>query len=428
MSRRMRTLLAALVLVAACSGDDPPPMPTANPSREIVDTNLSFDVGAKTAKVTITFGASTMPGASLETGDLAIQTVTRDGQDVPFMVTGSGLDLGLPASSKPLKVEIMYAWLNHEMFTGASKDGYTLIWPYYCGNLFPCHSHPDDGTTFAMELTDLPAGQTAVYPTTIPGDAPSYQIAWSINAYTQLDLGTTSAGTLVSIWHLPGEETKAMTGGAHLVAAVDWFEKTLGPYKFGDHIGSVSVAWPRGAYGGMEHHPFSHIASAALGSEETHVHEAAHGWFGDGIRIKCWEDFVLSEGTVSYLAARALDVVAPSVGAATWASYQSELGTLSPMDKVWPQSCGTVDIIKDDLFTNAPYMRGAFFYKGLADKLGADVVDGILAAFYQQHGGGAATMQEMLDLVHTMTGYDATACAQTWLLNSIVPQQPAPCP
>ncbi|HSD89996.1 MAG TPA: M1 family aminopeptidase [Kofleriaceae bacterium] len=425
----MRTLLAAVVLLAACSGDDPPPMPTANPSREVVDTNLSFDVGAKTGHAQILFGPSTMPGASLEIGDLAIQTVTQNAQDVPFAVTGSQLDLGLAANAHgSTKVDITYTWINHEMFTGASKDGFTLIWPYYCGNLFPCHSHPDDGTTFELQLAGLPDGMTAVYPTEIPGDAPSYQIAWSINAYTEMPLGTTSAGTQVSIWHLPGEETKAMTGGANLVAAFDWFEKTLGPYTFGTHVGGVSVAWPRGAFGGMEHHPYWHVASAALGSQETQVHEAAHGWFGDGIRIKCWEDFVLSEGTVSYLAARALDVVAPSVGAATWASYQTELGALSPMDKVWPQSCGTVDIIKDDLFTNAPYMRGAFFYKGLADKLGADVVDGILAAFYQQHRGGAATMQDMLDLVHTMTGYDATACAQTWLINSIVPQQPAACP
>ena len=62
----------------------------------------------------------------------------------------------------------------------------------------------------------------------------------------------------------------------------------------------------------MEHHPFVHIGSVAIGDEETNVHESAHGWFGDGIRIACWEDFVLSEGTVSATSpARALDVVAP---------------------------------------------------------------------------------------------------------------------
>jgi aminopeptidase N len=94
---------------------------------------------------------------------------------------------------------------------------------------------------------------------------------------------------------------------------------------------------------------------------------------------------------------------------------------------VWPQSCGTVDIIKDNLFTEAPYLRGAFFYRGLAQKLGADVVDNILHTFYQAHAGGAATMQDMLDTIKSVSGYDATACAQTWLIDPAVPQ-PAPCP
>ena len=47
-----------------------------------------------------------------------------------------------------------------------------------------------------------------------------------------------------------------------------------------------------------------------MNDEVTHAHEAAHGWFGDGIRLACWEDFVLSEGTVSYLSAHVLGQVA----------------------------------------------------------------------------------------------------------------------
>jgi aminopeptidase N len=180
----------------------------------------------------------------------------------------------------------------------------------------------------------------------------------------------------------------------------------------------------------MEHHPFSHIASGALGNEETNVHESAHGWFGDGIRIECWEDFVLSEGTVSYLAARALDVVAPSVGSSVWGSYALELGAINGTDPVWPQSCGQVDVIADNLFTDAPYMRGAYFYKGVADKVGAAQLDQALAQFYRDHAGKTGRMADMLDTIKSVTGYDATACAQTWLLDlsSATPPTPAPCP
>ena len=420
-----------VVLLAACGGGDSTPMPdagptppTANADREVVDTKLAFDLAAKTGTATITLGASDKAGATLEVGDLMIDSV-----DVPYAAPMSKLDLGVPASADPVTVTIAYHWANHESFTGASKDGYTLIWPYYCGNLFPCHSQPSDGTTFSLSLTGVPDGKVAVYPTTIPAEAPSYQIAWTIDAYTQLPLGTTTAGTQISVWYRTGEEATAMAGTAHLVAAFDWMEKTLGPYRFGNHYGSVSVNWPRGAFGGMEHQPFAHIASAAIGDEETNVHEAAHGWFGDGIRIQCWEDFVLSEGTVSYLAARALDVVAPTVGASVWSNYMTQLqGSVTASEPVWPQTCGVVDVVKDNLFSQAPYMRGAFFYKGVADKVGADRLDVALATFFQAHAGQTGTMQEMLDTIKTVTGYDPTTCAQTWLEDMTTVPTPGPCP
>jgi aminopeptidase N len=426
----VRTAILAVGL-AACGDNSIGPIvdPIANPARAVTDTQLHFDLAAMTATATITFAPSATPGASLEVGGLAIDTVAFDGQPLP--ATGTALlELGLPAADHALAVDIAYHWQDHEGFTGASAGGYTLIWPYYCSNLFPCHSDPSDGTTFSLDLANVPAQMNAVYPKTIAADAPAYQIAWAYNTYTEMDLGTTPAGTELSFWYLPGELASATIGSQHLAAAFDWFEQTLGPYRFGNHYGSVSVEWPAGAFGGMEHHPFSHIGSIAIGDETTIVHESAHGWFGDGIRIACWEDFVLSEGTVSYLAARALEVVAPDVATSTWAGYATELSQLSGTLPVWPQSCGQIDIIGDDLFSNAPYMRGAFFYKGIADKVGADKLDLALGTFYKQHAGGDATMQDMLDTIKAVTGYDPTACAQTWLLDlsSATPPTPAPCP
>ena len=86
-----------------------------------------------------------------------------------------------------------------------------------------------------------------------------------------------------------------------------------------------------------------------------------------------------------------------------------------------------IDVIEDNLFSRAPYMRGAFFYRGLADKVGADKVDQVLATFYAANAGKAATMQDMLATIQTVTGYDATACADLWLKGTTRPT-PAPCP
>jgi len=436
--------LSLVLLVAACGDDgtgtpDAPVaiLPTANPARELLDTKLAYDVTALTATATITFGPSAEPGGTLEVGDLMIDSVTLDGADVAFTAaTAPGamlhandhtIDLALPWSETPLVVTIAFHYKFHGSFEGAAAAGYTLVWPYHCGNLFPCHSRPDDGLTMSLALTGVPAGKTAVFPPTLT-EAPSYQIAWSIESYTELPLGTTTAGTAVSMWYRPTEMAAAMTGGANLVAVFDWYEKTIGPYRFGNKVGTVSVKWCPGALGGMEHHPMWHVSSSAIGDEETNAHEAAHGWFGDGIRIACWEDFVLSEGTVTYLAGRALEVVAPTVGAAVWSSYATELNGVPATDKVWPQSCNAIDIIDDDLFTNAPYMRGAFFYRGVALKVGAPLLDQALAAFYAAHAGKAAHMSEMLDTIKTVTGYDPTACADMWLKSTTKPAAGSVCP
>ena len=441
----LRFVLGLSLLVTACGDDgattpDAPVavLPTANPARELTDTKLAYDVTALSATAIITFAPSADPGATLEVGDLTIDSVTLDGADLAFTAaTAPGamlhandhtIDLALPASDTPLVVTLAFHYKNHTGFQGASVGGFTLVWPYHCGNLFPCHSRPDDGLTMSLELTGVPAGKLAVFPPVL-SEAPSYQVAWSIDAYTELPLGTTTAGTSVSMWYRGATEmAAAMTGGTNLVGVFDWYEKTIGPYRFGTKVGTVSVKWGTGALGGMEHHPMWHVSSTALGDQETNAHEAAHGWFGDGIRIACWEDFVLSEGTVTYLAGRALDVVAPTVGATVWSGYTTELNGIPATAKVWPQTCNAIDILDDDLFTNAPYIRGAFFYRGVALKVGAPLLDQAIAAFYAAHAGKAAHMSDMLDTIKTVTGYDPTVCADMWLKSTTKPAANTPCP
>src|SRR5262249_60404390 len=112
------------------------------------------------------------------------------------------------------------------------------------------------------------SGKSGVYPRRIPNHAPPYQIAWAINDYTQANVGATTAGTQISVWsrNVAGEAAKATQGTAHLVAAFDWFEKTLGPYRFGNQYASVSAGWPAGAFGAMDHHPLVRIGASAIRS------------------------------------------------------------------------------------------------------------------------------------------------------------------
>lgn len=402
---------------------------TSDLSRDILDTSLEVDLKTRRARATITIAASPSTAASFEVVDLAVSSVKLDGAPLRFSVGQGLLDVTVPASTEPQVLVFDYAWQPHEQSNGVSAKGYTLTWPYFCSNVFPCHSQPADGTQFHLQLTGTGSGVKAIYPTEIESDAPAYMAAWAVGDYRELSLGETASGTSVSMWHLPGGEADALAGGAHLLEAFEWFEQHLGPYRFGAKVGTVAAPWGDGVHGGMEHHPYWHVAVDSMSNESTQVHEASHGWFGNGVRLRCWEDFVLSEGTATYLAARVLEEVAGTeVSDPIWQGYQGELDKLraNGSSRAWPQSCGEIDLLAG-YFTRSPYIRGAYFYRGVEQKVGRAAFDEALAAFYARFAGEAAGMQDMLDVMSEVTGYDPTACAKTWLIDLDVPE-PGPCP
>ena len=231
----------------------------------------------------------------------------------------------------------------------------------------------------------------------------------------------------MSAWYLPdqGALEAAQAGTAHLVAVFDFFEETYGAYTFGAEVGSVSADWGPGAYGGMEHHPFWHVSRDDFGSEEVHAHEAAHGWFGDGVRIACWEDFVLSEGTVTYLAAHALESVG---GPDLWPSYVGSLEAICTGASVntvaLPGTCGEIDLLDDALWSLVPYIKGACFYEDVADLVGPAVLDEALADFYAAHANEPATMRAMVEVIESKAPAQKDAIetlVTEWLLTEACP-------
>jgi aminopeptidase N len=396
-------------------------------TRDITLTDLSVNLSALTATARITIVPSQSTSASFEIGDLTIESVERDGTALPWMDRGARLDVSVPAWADPLTLTIAYRFRVHANLDGFVQQNFTFTWPYYCGNLFPCHSDPADGTRFALDVTHAPV--TLVYPRSIGFDVPSYTLAWISRSYEQADLGTTDAGTHISVRYqpIPQAENDALTGTQHLVAAFDWFEKAIGAYRFGTEVGPMSAPW---FGGGMEHHPFWHVADDSMHDELTQIHEAAHGWFGNGVRLACWEDFVLSEGTASYLAARALEQVGASGTAdEAWSGYESAVarGAGTPVNP-WPEGCGQADILSNGQygfasggFTSYTYAAGALFLRAVEQKIGRPALDEALHTFYTTWVGRAARFQDLLDAVQASSGYDANACAKHWLRDTVPP-------
>lgn len=406
--------------------DNPNAPRYANSHRDILSTSLDVDLATSSATANLRVDTSTARGLTLEAQGLEIEGVrSANGASLEHVVSGGKLYVNIPGGRWPTNVLIDYTFeTQHENngWLGAS----TVTWPSFCGNLFPCHSNPADGTTFELALSGVPEGETAIFPASIDADAPPYMLAWAVGNYECQGLGQTDAGTNVKVCWLPRGKTAALAGTANLVSVFDWFETVLGPYMYGNDVAAVSVNWGESGAGGMEHHPYWHVDDSSMATEETQAHEAAHGWFGDGVRVACWEDFVLSEGTVSYLAAHAIgEVVSQEAEDDIWAEYQTILDDAVATEEhtnAWPRGCGNIDLIRDHYFTNIPYMKGAFFYRAVAREIGEDELDRIFSVFYAAHAGEAMHMQDMLDTIESESGFDPTNLATHWLRNSGDPQ------
>jgi hypothetical protein len=408
-------------------------VPSDGWSWDTVATELRFDLATwrGTARLSLSPAPTAFPTVWLAVGDLTVERVEGPAGPLPFRVSsdpevGRRLEVTVPGTGTlPVTLEVGYRFQTHDRFDGFLSTSVTFLWPYHCGNLFPCDPDPADGFRFHLSVEGVPEDDVLVAPEEIPGDGPPYMPAFAVGDYTWHRLGTTEAGTEVGVWTLPGNEGAALLGAADLVEVFDWFERTYGPYLFGDRVASVIVDWPTSGFGGMEHHPFWHIARRSAGDRVTHAHEAAHGWFGNGVRLRCWEDFVLSEGVATYLAARALEAVRGAAqGKEIWRRYRRQLiEEVAEADtEAWPTTCDEIDILRDPLWSSIPYLKGAFFLRAVEGEVGRPALDRTLAAFYREHAGRAAGMAELLSTLRRETGFDPGALAESWLRGLGIPE------
>lgn len=395
-------------------------------TRDIITTHLELDVSTHLARATLELeGSLTSTVATFEVGDLEVSSVEDETGPLAFALRsgkrGAFLDVQVPPGAGPATLVIDYAFRDHDLFDGwlPSKQG-SFLWPYHCGNLFPCKSDPAEGVAFTMQVTGAGSGLTAVFPSSIPGDAPSYMPAVAIGDFTELNLGATTNGTRISAWHFPDIAGAAELGTRHLAQVFDFYEQTYGDYSFGETAGSVSVNWGSSGFRGMEHHPYWHINRTSFGDEVVHAHEAAHGWFGNGVRIACWEDLVLSEGTASYLAARALEQLAVDA----WPDYECRLRRVcDPAGAIntiaLPPTCGKIDISNHPLGSAVPYMKGAFFLRQVAEAISPELLDSALGEFYRLQVGKAARMQTLVDFIRSKVDAshrsEIDMLAESWL-------------
>lgn len=419
--------MGALWLAACGGGDSSSPAEgkqdvPQNVDRDIQSTALSINIATHEGSADIRVAASSQEGLSLLVGDLTVLSVTDGSTALPYAVAdadgiaatvGIRLDIAMGTGNRAV---VRYRYSDHESTNGASANGYTFLWPRYCQNLFPCETSPVDGSEFTLTLSGVGNGLQAIYPAHL-ASAPAYQLAWAIGNYQWLDLGTTDGGTHLRAAYFQNDASAAATGTARLREIFSWYEAKLGSYPWGSEAASVEVVWPAGSYGGMEHHPFWHVSSHSFGDPLIHAHEAAHGWFGDGVRLACWEEFALSEGAASYLAAAAIGAVyGASAEQAVWAQYDQALAQQTALANhaAWPDGCSAnFDVL--EIFDVIAYYRGANFFRAVEAQVGRPALLNAMRQFVAAHRLGAARFDDLIDTIRQQTGYDPQPLVEQYL-------------
>ncbi len=412
----MRNLLLVAILTSCAGAQSGPPErevpePSVGQVVDVLATSLQFNVAQKTAFAIIDFArlGPEVNSITLEKGSLVITAVADASGPLRWTVRNNLIDVGIPAGTGQIRVDYKYAPIPsfNSSRGGALAGGSTRTWPNHCGNLFPCNSDPSDGAKYRLALTGLSADQVGVFPTAIRTDAPSFMPAFAVGAYAYKDLGKTKAGTTVGAYFTDGG---AMGRGTrNLVSAFSWFEENVGPYPFGDRVASVEVDWKPNAKTGAESHPYWHVSKESFSNSIAHIHEAAHGWFGNGVRIQCWEDLVLAEGVVSYLTARALAARSRYQASKLWREFEAN----KRAGVMWPKGCNQTPV--QDFFTGALYARGALLFRDIERGIGQSTLDEALASFFAARVGKAARFADLLAHIKAKSEVDVTACAESWL-------------
>lgn len=420
-------------------------VPAANAKVKSYDLDFDFskDGAAFPAKAVVTLerraGAKTI--LEVDTERLTIKDVRVDGKKVPFSLKDGRITVeakGARAMEFDYTVKPQDVRGNAETAYGLIRDKYsgrmwTLTWPYNTGALFPSNSAPADGST-ARVTVKVSADQAAVATGTQKGKTSTFESkaqapAYAIALYTSKDFvhghgGHSHHGVEVSSYGA-GNSASEKSREAYrkaTVDALDYFSTWLGHYDYGPTLKLVELA---GGLGGMEHTAAVAImlnsARDPESAAETAVHETAHHWFGDNIRIAHWGDFWMSEGFTNYATYRFFDakegpqklhaLLDRARGEVSAALYENPHALAMPAH---------VDI--NEVFDSIPYEFGPWILRMLECELGREKFDPMLKEWFSTHRQTDVSTDEFIAFLKAKTGRDFTQFFAEWNHITAVPR------
>lgn len=422
-------------------------VPAANVKVKHYELTFDFskDGASFPARAVVTLERAAKGSSILEVDPerLSIGGVTVNGRAVPFEVKDGRLHVDAPGAKAldityRVKPQDIRGNAGADTAYGLIRDKYadrmwTLTWPYNTGALFPSNSHPSDGATAKVTLkveaghTALASGNPVAGTSTfeMKAQAPAYSVAvYSSPGFKHEHAGHAHAGVEVNGVGLENAIPQATRDAYRkaAISAVDYFTGWLGQYDYGNTLALVELP---GGLGGMEH---TSAVAIMLGNardpalaRETAVHETAHHWFGDNIRIASWGDFWMSEGFTNYATYRFFG--ATEGEAKLHQLLDRAKGEVRSALADNPHALAAeahTDV--NEIFDNIPYEMGPWILRMLEAKVGQPAFDALLKDWFHANRQKAVSTQDFVKFARAKTGQDFTTFFKEWNTITQVPR------
>ncbi|MGY1984724.1 M1 family metallopeptidase [Blastococcus sp. SYSU DS0669] len=140
------------------------------------------------------------------------------------------------------------------------------------------------------------------------------------------------------------------------------------------------------------------------------VHELAHQWTGDLLRVDTWQHIWLNEGFATYAEWLWLE----REGLSTPQQEFDAIAAGAPPE-FWELTIGDPGPATENLFDIAVYYRGAMTLQALRNEVGDDAFFAIVRQWVDSQAGGTVTTDEFIALAEKVSGQQLDELFQQWL-------------
>jgi aminopeptidase N len=311
---------------------------------------------------------------------------------------------------------------------------------------FPANDHPRDAATVDVTAT-VPEGLTAVSNGELRGQSTSGGLTtWSWHAAEPMAtyLITLAVGHYdlrayqargIRFWDAlapglstidpdpdnPGPSAGEVAGGslARQPEMLDFLSGFLGRYPFRTAGGIVDDTTDLAVALETQTRPIYSplFFSDPVAGDLVVVHELAHQWLGDLLRLDTWQHTWLNEGFATYAEWLWLE----REGIATAQEESDRIAGLLPPE-FWQTPVVDPGPALEQMFGDPVYYRGAMTLQALRKDVGDPVFFRILRSWVSANAGSTVTTDEFIALAEKVSGQQLDELFRTWLFT---PEKPA---